>query len=389
MDFYKRALEIKEDTLTDRRYLHEHAESGLELEKTRDYILRKLKEYGLCPVLCGKSVTASVGSGDPVILLRADMDALPMQEESGLEFASKTDCAHTCGHDLHAAMLLSAARMLKESEDSLRGTVHFLFQPGEETLTGARDAVESGLLETRTPKYALALHVAGGKTPPGAVYYNAGGVMMTSCDRFGILIHGKGGHASYPNLATDPIGIGGEIIQALNILCAKEATPDRLCVISVCSFHAGTTHNIIPESAELLGAMHTNDDDLRRQMRKRIEEVASGIAASFGASAEVSFPIANPPLICDKDICQTVIGGLKSLPELSLSFKDGMSANASEDFAVIAEKLPSCMLYLSAGFADERGGYFAHHPKIVFNEEALPIGSAMYAYGAILLLEKE
>ncbi len=386
MNDYQRALELKEDTVRARRYLHEHAEHGLKLPLAQAFISEQLKKYGYQPKTCGQSVMAEAGQGEPVILLRADMDALPMQEESTEPFASKGDAAHTCGHDLHAAMLLTAARILKEKEAALNGTVRFLFQPAEEILAGAHDAIEHGILDAPRPSAALALHVAAGPVPPGQIFFNAGGAMMTSADRFRIEIHGKGGHGAYPNLAKDPITCAVQIISALQVLCAREAAPDKLCAISICSFHAGTTANIIPEQAVLLGAMHTDDPDMRACLKGRIEECVTGIASALGLTASVTWLAAVPPLICDAELTKHVVSLVKQLPIPALSFRPDMKANASEDFASIAEQIPACMLYLSAGFDDERGAYSAHHPRVCFNEDVLPIGAAIYAHAATQLL---
>ena len=168
MDFYKRALELKDETVADRRYIHQNAEAGLELPKTKAYVMDKLKEYGLDPVECGEGVMATLGNGGKVLLLRADMDGLPMPEESGEPFACPTGkTAHTCGHDFHAAMLLSAARILKEQESKLKGTVKFMFQSAEETFQGSKNMIEHGILENPKVDAALAYHVSPGKMPVG------------------------------------------------------------------------------------------------------------------------------------------------------------------------------------------------------------------------------
>ena len=208
MDFYKRALELKDETVADRRYIHQNAETGLELPKTKAYVMDKLKEYGLDPVECGEGVTATLGNGGRVLLLRADMDGLPMQEESGEAFACPTGkTAHTCGHDFHAAMLLSAARILKEQESKLKGTVKFMFQPAEETFQGSKNMIEHGILENPKVDAALAYHVSPGKMPVGLFMYNDKGTMMYSVDGFKITVKGKGSHGAYPHAGVDPINI--------------------------------------------------------------------------------------------------------------------------------------------------------------------------------------
>ena len=163
MDFYERALELKEETIANRRYMHQHAETGLYLPKTKEYVMNKLQEYGLDPKPCGEGVTATLGHGGKVLLLRADMDALPMPEESNEPFACTTGNAHACGHDFHAAMLLTAAKMLKEKEETLEGTVKFMFQPAEETFEGSKNMIANGILENPKVDAALAYHVSPGR----------------------------------------------------------------------------------------------------------------------------------------------------------------------------------------------------------------------------------
>ena len=189
MDYYQRACELKEDTIANRRHIHTNAEVGLETPKTRAFVKEKLREYGLEPRDCGHGVVATLGSGSPVILLRADMDALPMPEESGEPFACPDgEHAHACGHDFHAAMLLTAARLLKETEGDLKGTVKLMFQPAEETFEGAKDMIAAGVLEDPKPDVALAYHVAPGQMPVGIFMYNDKNTMMYSVDGFRIAV---------------------------------------------------------------------------------------------------------------------------------------------------------------------------------------------------------
>ena len=183
MNFYERAVELNEETIENRRYFHTNAEVGLDMPKAQAYVMEKLTEYGLKPEKCGHGVTATLGHGGKVLLLRADMDALPMPEESGEDFACPTGTEnHACGHDFHAAMLLTAAKMLKEKEDLLEGTVKFMFQPAEETFEGSKDMIEAGILENPKVDAALAFHVAAGQLPMGLVMYNDKDTMMFSVD---------------------------------------------------------------------------------------------------------------------------------------------------------------------------------------------------------------
>ena len=212
MDYYKRALELNDETVKNRRYFHTNAETGLHMPMACAYVMDKLTKYGLTPSRCGEGVTATVGNGGKVLLLRADMDALPMPEESGLPFACPTGKeAHACGHDFHAAMLLTAAKMLKENEAELKGTVKFMFQPAEETFEGSKNMIEHGILENPKVDAALAYHVSPGQMPVGIYMYNSTGTMMYSVDGFHIEIKGKGAHGAYPQNSVDPINIAAHV----------------------------------------------------------------------------------------------------------------------------------------------------------------------------------
>ena len=333
-------------------------------------------------------VTAPLGRGGKTILLRADMDALPMAEESGLEFACPTgQQAHTCGHDFHAAMLLTAAKLLKESEDQLEGTVKFMFQPAEETFEGSKDMIEHGILEDPKPDAALAYHVGPGKMPVGIFMYNAGGTLMFSMDGFEINIKGRGSHGAFPHMAVDPINIGAHIYLALQELIARECDPSNACVLTVGQFHAGSAPNIIPESAVLEGTIRTNKAEEREKLIRRLKEVAEGTAAVYGGTAEVKFPCGVPTLVCDAALTNEMVGYMKELPIPGLMGVPNISASASEDFALITEQIPSAYLYLSAGYLDERGAYSAHNPKVQFNEDVLPVGAACLAHCAVQWLK--
>lgn len=352
MDYYQRACELKEDTIANRRHIHTNAEVGLETPKTRAFVKEKLREYGLEPRDCGHGVVATLGSGSPVILLRADMDALPMPEESGEPFACPDgEHAHACGHDFHAAMLLTAARMLKETEGDLKGTVKLMFQPAEETFEGAKDMIAAGVLEDPKPDVALAYHVAPGQMPVGIFMYNDKNTMMYSVDGFRIEVKGKGSHGAYPQRSIDPINAAVHIYLALEAIMAREVDPTAAAVMTVGKFDAGT-------------------------------------AAAYGATAEVT-PLSDvPPLVCDPELTREFVGYMNETGIPGLTPYPGIQASASEDFATIAEQVPSTFMYLSAGYTDERGRYSAHNPKVRFNEDVCGIGPACLAHCAVRWLEE-
>lgn len=382
MDYYKRALELKNETVKHRRYLHEHAETGLHLPQTVSYIMEQLKSCGIEPENCGHGITACIGSGHPVILLRSDMDALPIKEQSGEPFSCQTGAMHACGHDIHASMLLTAAKMLKENESSLKGTVKLMFQPAEETFEGANDMLIHGILENPTPDAALSYHVAIGKQPAGIYMYNSTGTMMHSVDGFKIIINGRGTHGAYPQFGIDPINIGVHIYLALQELIARECSSSDSCVLTLGQFQAGNAANIIPDTAMLQGTLRTDDPSARACLVKRIREVAEKVAAVYNGTINIEALSDVPPLICDPELTEEMVSYMQQLPIPNFTGLPGLSATASEDFATIAEKLPSTYMNLSAGFEDERGDYPIHHPQARFNEDVCPIGASCFAHCA-------
>lgn len=382
MNYFERAKELNEETIANRRFLHKNAETGLDLPVTKAFVMEKLTEYGLTPKDCGYGVTATLGTGGKVFMLRADMDALPMKEESNLPFASATGQAHTCGHDLHTAMLLTAARMLKENEPELEGTLKFMFQPAEETFQGSKNMIENGILENPPVDVALAYHVSTGKVPVGLYMYNNTGTMMFSVDGFKITVYGKGAHGAYPQLGIDPINIAVHIHLGLQELIARESDPTHACVLTIGHFESGAAANIIPDTALLEGTIRTDKPVSRELLVRRMKEVAERTAAVYGGTVKVEMISETPPLICNPAFTDEIIGYMKSLEIPNIFARPGISASASEDFAVIAEKVPGAFMYLGAGFTDERGNFGAHHPKAQFNEDVCPIGASWMAHAA-------
>lgn len=388
MNYYKRAQELKEETVANRRFLHTNAEVGLNMPKAKAFVMEKLKEYGLEPKECGYGVTATLGHGGKVLMLRADMDALPLPEESGEPFACPTGTEmHACGHDFHAAMLLTAAKMLKENEEKLKGTVKFMFQTAEETFEGSKNMIENGILENPKVDAALAYHVGSGRMPVGIYMYNNSGAMMYSVDGFRIEVKGKGAHGAYPEQSIDPINIAVHIYIALEAIMAREVDSTKACVMTVGKFIAGTAANIIPETAAFEGTIRCNDKNERALMVRRMQEVAEKTADAYGGSVEITMLSEVPPLICDPKLTDEFVGYMKELEIPGMMPYAGVTANASEDFANIAERIPATFMYLSAGYMDERGDYGAHNPKVRFNEEVCPIGSSCMAYCATRWLE--
>ena len=384
MNYYDLACSMKDELIRHRRYFHQNAEVGLNLPKARQYVMETLTQYGISPTPCGHGVTALIGAGQPVILLRADMDALPMPEESGLAFSCPTGKeAHCCGHDFHAAMLLTAAKLLKANESALKGTVKLMFQPAEETFEGALDMIRNGILSDPKPDAAVAYHVSAGKISPGTFFYNdTQSAVLFSMDGFTITIKGRGAHGAFPHQSVDPINIGVHIHLALQELIARECDPQSACLVTVGQFSAGSAPNIIPETAVMRGTIRSNNSETRALLVRRVQEVAERTAAVYGGTATVEMSDGVPPLICDPDLTKEIVRSIQELPIPVWTGISGASAAASEDFAYIASKIPGTYIQLSAGFEDERGNASAHNPRVQFNEDVLPIGTACMAHCA-------
>lgn len=386
MDYLKRADELFEEAVEIRRHLHQNPEIGLELPETKAFVREKLESYGYEVADCGEGLTTTVGNGGKVLLLRADMDALPMEEDTGLEFESQNGCAHACGHDMHTAGLLIAAKILKENEEAINGTIKFMFQPAEEIFAGSKNMVEHGILENPKVDAALGFHVAAGQIPLNLITYNSNATMMYSSDNFRINIKGKGSHGAYPQLAIDPINIGVNIYTGLMELIARETDPTHESVLTIGKFNAGTALNIIPDTATLEGTIRSNNKESRDKLVTRLEEVVERMAAVYNGEANVEILANVPPLQNNKELTDEFTGYIKELtPDVILY--DGMTASASEDFAVICDLVPATFLFVSAGYTDERGAHTAHNPKVQFNEEYLRIAPAYFAHLATRWLE--
>lgn len=387
MNYLERAKVIYDALVDDRRALHQIPEIGMNLPMTREYVKRQLLGMGIAPKDCGGGLTAIIGGqrGGSVFLLRADMDALPMKEDSGLEFAATGNAAHTCGHDMHTAMLLGAARLLKEDEAGLAGTVKLMFQPAEETAQGAKAMIEDGILENPKVDAAMAVHMIA-RFPAGFIGY-ASGIINTSCDAFNIVIHGKGGHGAYPHNCIDPIQVGVHTHLALQGLISRENDPQQHTALTIGAFKAGGANNVIPDSAELAGTLRCTDEQTRSFMKKRIEEIAQMTAQTFRAAAEVKFGFSTRALSLDDAVVNCVGAAFAQLFGKGAA-KSSQRQGGSEDFAEIAALVPSAFFVVGAGSPDEDEAYqyTLHHPKIRFNEKSLPFGAAALAQGAVAWL---
>ena len=334
-----------------------------------------------------------------VFLIRGDMDALPIKEESDVAFAAENGKMHACGHDMHASMLLGAARLLKEHEDEIEGTVKLMFQPAEEIFAGAKDMIDGGVLENPGVDAALMIHVmAGIPLPAGTVVACDGGVSAPAADYFEIKIQGKGCHGSMPNAGVDPVTVAAHVITALQEIHARELALVDEAVLTIGTIHAGLAANVIPDTVEMSGTIRTYDEDVRTFIKTRMEEIVKNTAAAFRAEGQVIHGKGCPVLENDADLStctvrylQEMLGPQKAFTQGQLTAMSGGKAPktaGSEDFAYVSQEVPSIMLALAAGHPDQGYCFPQHHPKVKFDEEVLVQGSTVYAYTAMRWLEE-
>ncbi|THF50074.1 M20 aminoacylase family protein [Allorhizobium terrae] len=373
MPILNRAAELQADVTEWRHHLHENPEILYEVHETAAFVAEKLKEFGVDEIVTGLGRTGVVGlikgrgNGNNVIGLRADMDALPLKELTGKPWASKTDGRmHACGHDGHTAMLLGASKYLAETRN-FNGTVAVIFQPAEEGGAGALAMVEDGLMDRFNIAEVYGMHNMPGM-PVGTFAIRKGGIMAAP-DKFFITITGRGGHAAEPHRAIDPIAIGAQIVSNLQLITARSANPVRSVVVSVTRFQAGTTHNIIPETAELTGTVRTHDDETQDLAERRIREIVEGIASAHGAKAEVIYerpcPVtSNHPQETDNAAraAMAIVGENNVNTNVDPSM-------AGEDFAFMLKARPGA--YIMIGNGDTAG---LHNPAYDFNDEAIGYG---------------
>lgn len=392
------AAALQEEIKSHRLWLHTHAETGFDLTEAKPYVKSTLTEMGYTVQECGKAgLVTTVGKpGGKVLLLRADMDALPIAEEADVDFACKNGRMHACGHDMHTAMLLGAAKILKAHESELGGTVKLMFQPAEEIFEGSKDMIASGVLENPRPDAALMIHVAAGMPlPAGTVVVSAPGVSAPAADYFTIRVHGKGCHGSAPQNGIDPLTAAAHILIALQEIHARELSASDEAVLTIGTFHAGEAGNVIPDTATMGGTIRTYDEKTRAYLKERMTAIAQSIAEAFRASAEVSFGSGCPTLVNDKDLSEKVTGYLKGLLGASHAFttaelNGGKPARGggSEDFAYVSHEVPSLMLALAAGEPSKGYVYPQHHPKVKFDESVLSTGAAVFVDCALQYLRE-
>lgn len=397
------AAEMQETIRAERRYLHAHPETGFDLKDTKAFVKQELTTMGYEPVECGKAgLVALAGGKKPgkVFLIRGDMDALPIREEAEVPFAAQNGKMHACGHDMHAAMMLGAARLLKAHEEEIQGTVKLMFQPAEEIFEGSHDMIEAGLLENPRVDAALMIHVmAGMPFEAGTVVVSAPGVSAPAADLFEIRVKGKGCHGSMPNTGIDPLNAAAHILISLQEIGTRELPIGERAVLTIGMMNAGTAPNVIPDQVVMGGSIRTFDGNTRELIKKRLTEIAEGTARVFRSEAEVAFTSGCPTLVNDRELAACAGKYVKELLPAGKAFTveelnamsgggDSSKSSGSEDFAYVSQEVPSIMLALAAGQPRKGYAYPQHHPMVKFDEDALAGGSAVYAYTAMRWLEE-
>lgn len=376
-----------EDVVTWRRHLHENPELSFKEVETSDYIYNILSELPNLEVSrpTKTSVLAILKGKKPgkTIALRADIDALPVEEETDVKFKSKkSGIMHACGHDAHTAMLLGAAKVLSNMDDELSGIIKFIFQHAEEVPPGgAKELIKARVIED--VDYIFGMHVAPGY--PVGLIATAPGAMTAALDTFILKIQGKGSHGSTPEQSIDPITIGAEVVTNLNNIVSRNISSLDTVVLSIGQFSAGEAANIIPDVATLKGTVRTTDADLRKKMRERISQVVDHIVKAYDGTYEIDWIDGYSAVINDPEATEIVrTAARKIVGEQGLVVAPKIMG--SEDFGEYTDVVKGAFMILGVGTAEEKCGYSLHHPKFRINENALVVGLQMYVQIALNIL---
>lgn len=388
MDYLKRARELHEAAIKVRRQIHENPEVAFELPETMKLVRSKLDEFGIENDFLEDTYGVVGTIGDPskgkTLLLRADADALPIQEDHSGEVISKVDGkAHQCGHDMHTTILLTALKMLKENEDQLEGQIKFLFQPAEETLNGGKLMLENGILENPTPDAGMAVHMW--PNGPDQGIFVSKREMLASALNFKITIKGVGAHGAMPFNGVDPVFVASQIINGANGILARELPSNKGASLSMGYIDApGGAVNVVPDTVVLQGTSRTLYPESAEHVSKRLPEIVHHIAKAFRAEAEFEVLAEVPPLVNTPDITTQFMASAEKVFDGEYFVEESGPQLASEDYAHIASKLPeSCYFFVSCPLPNEDGEVFpVHNPSTQFNEEAIVVGSSAMAQAA-------
>ena len=388
--FMEQANLIKDDIVEFRRTIHKNPEVGGKLPKTKAYVMDKLKEFGYEPEeICESGIVATIKGNKPgkTFLLRADMDALPMAEATECDFKSNNGCMHSCGHDMHTAMLLGAAKLLRQNQDEIEGTIKLVFQPDEEGFTGAKKMLAAGVLENPKVDAAMAMHVHS-STPSNVVLCGLG-TSIAGCNRFRIVVNGTGCHGAMPELGVDPINIAAHIYISLQEIIAREISATKPAVVTIGKFVGGEAPNIIPGEVVMEGTIRALDKEVGEFIFDRMKDIVESTAKMFRGEAKLIELSSVPPLTNDTELAKEVTSYVKDLVgEKAVCLFEG-GGMGSEDFASYSYEVPSVYLMLGAGTKQENPLYGEpmHNEKVVFNEDILVTGAAMHTYCSIMWLK--
>jgi amidohydrolase len=391
-DLLAEAGVLLDDVVALRRDLHRRPELGLDLPATQARVLEALDGLPLT-VTTGDRLSSIVADLDggrpgPTVLLRGDMDALPMPEDTGLDFASEVNGAmHACGHDAHTAMLAGAARLLAARRGDIAGRVRFFFQPGEEGQSGARIALDEGVLDAADGGEAVSWAFAVHQSPsiPSGMVATKGGPIMASADEMFVTVRGRGGHASMPHHGNDPIPVACEIVQALQTWVTRRVDAFTPAVVTVARIRAGTTTNVIPETARLDGTIRTVDRRVREEAHAAVRRIAEHVAAAHDMAAEVEIADGYPVTVNDPGAADDVLDTARWLVGDDLALAMPTPVMGAEDFSYVTEKVPGAMAFLGSRPAGMRPADVApnHSNRMVMDEGAMTTGVALYAAAAL------
>ena len=384
-EFLERSRELLPQAVALRRRIHAHPELGNALPRTREAVLEALDGLGLNVHLSnatsGIVAVLEGASPGPTVLLRGDMDALPMPEDTGLPFASKVEgCMHACGHDAHTAMLAVAAQVLGERRDRLQGTVSFMFQPGEEGPGGAKPMLEEGVLNAGgQPDAAFALHVYPNRS--SGLLMTRPGPILAAADQAYVRLTGRGGHGSMPYDALDPVPVACELVQALQTFVTRRFNPFDPVVITVGCIRAGTVNNVIPEHAELEITIRSFNPDTRRRAHDGIERLSEHIASAHDLRAEVAITHGYPPTVNDEQMAAFVADTARELVGDAGFQVLSAPLPGAEDFSYVLDEIPGCFTFLGAAppDVDPTDAAPCHSNRMLIDEQAMATGIAMHA----------
>jgi amidohydrolase len=388
MDIALEVKNIEQEIINWRRNLHRTPEVGLALPRTVEYITGELKKLGVQyhTLVNGNGIAGVIkGSGEgKTIALRADIDGLPVKEETGLEFASVNNNMHACGHDAHAAMLLGAIKILNESKDKFAGNVKFIFQPGEEYPGGAKPMIEEGVLKNPEVDAIIGLHAGNiikdlPKGKIGVCYGN----LMSAADRIWIKIKGKGSHGAYPHLSIDPIATASEVVTALQTIISREIHPSEPAVLSICRISGGYNQNIIPDSVELEGTVRTINASTKEKIAQRIEEIVKGITMAHNAKYEYFYDYKYPPVINDLDFTAKFVQWAKKIIKEEAIVEIKQPCMVGEDMSYFLQQVPGTFFFLSNPKEVDGEIYPHHNPKFDVDESLLWMGTALFVQSCI------